>query len=127
MEEDVAELGFYPREGDFTEGRKGEAETDMVNDPGSLTNGLEGVAVDPVAVGAADLLVDKLGGWIPDGDACAPACGDTVDTEFVVDEGADFHFDGGGGQDAKADAVRRDSLEVECVAEEGEDLIAGCG
>ena len=48
---------------------------DIVEDLRSAINGLEGVAVDPKAVGAAGLLVGEGVGRVPAGDDALPADG----------------------------------------------------
>ncbi len=50
--------------------------------------GGEGVLVDPDAIGAAKLLVDEAVGRVPDGNFAAPADGNAVKFEAVLDFGA---------------------------------------
>ena len=60
-------------------------------------------------------------------DPGSPPDGDSIEVQFIVDEGAGPHDDGAGREDAKAQKGRRDALEVVGVGEEGKDLGPGPG
>lgn len=98
---------------------------DLVTHTGLVAFGCERMAMDPEAVGAAFLFVGEVVRWVPAGDFSLPAQGDSVDPEFIVDEGSGLHRDGGGGKDGKMQPGRGDGFEVFGAGEEAERFLEG--
>ena len=85
---------------------------------------LEDVRVMPESVGTTELNVDEMVWRIPLGDFRAPADGNTVDRDAIINQGPGTHHDGSRCEDFHLQPGRRDSLQVLHVGEELEDFIA---
>jgi len=72
----------------------------------------ETVFVDPLAIRAAELLVDESVRGIPDGDAAAPANGNAVDFEAIVDFRALLDTNGRRREDMKLQRGWGEFLEI---------------
>lgn len=72
----------------------------------------EDVSVMPQLVGSADLDIDELMRRIPFEDFGAPADGQSMHANAIVDERTGMHGDGGGRQDFELQPWRRDGFEV---------------
>ena len=100
---------------------------DVIAGEGALGMRLEGVFVDPKAVGAEDLLIDETVRWFPCRDPGSPGNGEAVDANAVIDEGPDAHFDGLRGDDVEIDPRRREDLKIGGIGKKGEDLLQRLG
>jgi hypothetical protein len=83
----------------------------------------EAVLVDPLAVGAAKLLVDETMRRVPDGDFAAPTDRDAADFEAVVDFGALPDVNGRRRENVKLQRGWSEFLEIHGVREKGEDFL----
>ena len=95
----------------------------MVADEGSVGRGFKGMAVDPEGVGAFDLLIRKGVRGVPLADPGPPGEGESEQLQAVIDQGSDFHGNGGRRQDAEIQLLWGNSLEVFSLAEEFENAV----
>ena len=85
----------------------------------------EVVLVNPLAVGAAELLIDETMRRIPDGDSAAPTNGNAVDFQAIVNLGALLDVNGRRREDVKLQRSWSDFLEIPGVGEKREDFVDG--
>jgi len=90
---------------------------DAIDDQSSVRPLLEDVFVNPGAIGTAQLLIDEAIRRFPRGDFGAPAHGDAVNAQSVIDETAFLHRDRTFGDDAKPEPGWSERLEVFRVGE----------
>ena len=83
---------------------------------------LERVGVVPEPVGAAQLHVDETMRRFPRDDPGAPAEGQAMDAEAVIDHRAGAHLDRRGRDDVELQKGRREFFQIRSVGEEGEDF-----
>src|SRR5271166_1958658 len=83
-----------------------------------LAVGLKGVRVLPERVRAAHLDVDEPHRWLPDVDPRAPAEGNPMQLQAVVDQCADAHLDRPRRDHLETHPGRRDHREVACLGVE---------
>ncbi len=121
--EDSLELSLYQRMSNPAEcPERKRIDDDVFYCCASLTCG-ETVGVDPFRIRAAKLRVLEREWGVPFGDLGSPAHWQTIQTDRVVDQRANFHRDWRCRVYAEAQLGRRDQLEVFCCREEGEHLM----
>src|SRR6476661_117707 len=122
------DLPYVPRHHQpVRQGSEGDGVADEVAADRAVAVLLEGVLVDPEAVGSPELLVDEAVGGLPDRDPGAPAQRDAANADAVVDQRPRAHLDRPRGEDLEAEKGRGHLLQVPGVGEEGEDLGARPG
>ena len=77
----------------------------------------------PEGVRAAKLHIDEVVRRIPFRDFCAPADGQAMDADAIVEKRAGLHLNGLGREDFKLYPRRGDGLEIVRIGEEGEDFV----
>src|SRR3712207_1704684 len=87
----------------------------------------EPVGVLPETIGAANLLVNESGGWLPTRDSCPPAQRNPEEAEPVVDNCPFPHWDRLRREYPEAELAWGDAFQVGRVGEEGEHLLARQG
>jgi hypothetical protein len=95
----------------------------IINAKCATTAFLESVRVMPEGVWPAQLNVHKTVRGIPFGNLRAPANGDAVDPDAIINQRTGTHRDGSGREDCKFQPWGRDGFQVPRFREEGKDFV----
>jgi hypothetical protein len=120
VSEDTIEVGGDQEAIDQSVSRHGVSHP--VAGPGAAVVLEEGVLVNPQAVGAPPLLIDKSLRGLPACDLTLPAERDAPKPQAIIESGSGFHLDGSRGEDAEVHPGWSENGQVGGVGEEREDL-----
>lgn len=94
---------------------------DMIQASGTAVAFFKRVRVNPVAVGTPALTIDESIGRIPGGNLGLPPDGDSMDSDSIVNQCSDSHFDFTGRQNFELDPRGCDDLQIAGVGKEWKD------
>ena len=93
---------------------------DLVAAKGAAVFFHKGMGVAPTAIRPTALFITKTIGRVPAGDFRAPADGQAVHAQLVINQGSVAHLDVAGREDVEIQPRGREGFQVAGVGEEGE-------